>query len=85
MSKAITIEQLARLCQHEFKSIRAENDEMRTDILSGFGSMENKFDALAQVLRDTRDDIKDLKRNAVDVLDLELRVKRIERKIGLKK
>ncbi len=71
------------MSQEEFTAIRGELAELRSEVKQGFAAVDGHFDALTTVLADIRDDVKDLKRDNAELIDLRLRVVRLEKKLGL--
>ena len=78
------------MSQEEFTAIRGELAEVRSEMKQGFAAVASRFDtvdghfdALTTVLADIRDDVKDLKRDNAELIDLRLRVVRLEKKLGL--
>jgi len=79
MSKKITIDELARMSQSEFTSIRNEVKEGFDTVEKRFDRMDEQFDSLTKVVLDIKDMIES------DTTQLKERVTRIEETIGIGK
>ena len=83
----MTIEKLAQMSQHEFVAIRSEVKEGFNAVGRRFDATDNKFDALIEILKTMRDDMKEVKEGTLtiheDYGELRARVSRLEKKVGL--
>lgn len=85
-NREMTIEKLAQMSQGEFVAIRSEIREGFDVVDRRFNAVDNKFDALVEVLREMRDDIKEVKGGTLtiheDYAELRARVERLEKKVS---
>ena len=75
----ITIDELARISQNEFTSIRSEMKEGFDTVGRRFDRMDEQFDSLTKVVLDIKDMIES------DTTQLKERVTRVEETIGIGK
>ena len=84
----ITLERLAQMIERGFADTvsRKEFHVFRDETEKGFVALENKFDALAHVLKLIQEELTLFRRQTdVEVLELRARVERLERKLGMAK
>lgn len=82
----INLDKIARMVQRGFEASSKDLQEFRAETSGRLSGMENRLDAIEQGFVFLRTEIKDLRHDTYsDIIDLQGRVVRLEKRTGLRR